>query len=104
MDTPMEILAEVPLPIGTPMEVRFQRGGPWRLGRGRPGHGAAQGAGLALAPSSPRRNPADLRPNPKGIHVEILFTMWISIGILVEISVVCACVGGGGGGVYACAL
>ena len=71
MDTPMEILAEVPLPTGIPMEVRFPRGCPWRTRRGRPGHGAAQGAGLALAPSSPRGTSDELQPNPDCISDEI---------------------------------
>ena len=98
MDTPVEICAEVPLRMGIPMEVRFPRGCPWRTRRGRLGHGAAQGAGPALAPSSPRGNLADVQPNPKGIHVEILIPMGMSIGTLVDITVVCACVGGCGGG------
>ena len=98
VDTPMEILAEVPLPTETPMEVRFPRRCPWRLRRGRLGHGAAQGAGPALAPSSPRGNPADLQPNPKGIHVEVTIPIWVSVGIPVDITVVCAYVDGCGCG------
>ena len=99
MGFPEEMAMEIPVGIPIPMQIHTHGDSiPAEMRRGRLGHGAAQGAGPALAPSSPRGNPADLQPNPKGIHVEILFTMWISIGIPVEISVVCACVGGGGGG------
>ena len=71
MDTPIEILAEVPLPTEAPMEVRFPRRCPWRLRRGRLGHGAAQGAGRALAPASARGDPADLQPIPMEMSMDI---------------------------------
>ena len=87
MGFPEEMAMEIPAGILIPMQIHTHGDSiPAGMRRGRQGHGAVQDAGPALAPSSPRGNPAGLQPIPieisMNIHMgnpmEIPCGLWIS--------------------------
>ena len=80
MGFPEEMAMEIPAGVLIPMQIHTHGDSiPAGMRRGRQGHGAVQGAGPALAPSSPRGNLAGLQPIP--IEISMNIHMGNSMGI-----------------------
>ena len=72
VDFPEEMAREIPVVIPIPMQMHIHGDSiSAEMRRGRLGHGAAQGAGRALAPASARGDPADLQPIPMEMSMDI---------------------------------